>query len=276
MQVLDTTEANQPPQLLVVVRRWIGTLFNASHTLWKMSIRKQFLWIYGKYLRVSAISADELNARGMKLELTTNTMQQLHIMFILNHVILKHNEGIRWNTYHCLLDTILEWVTQRDSWLWQTYTGLAACAYPPPLLYTCSSRHASSRETLIRVDNLGEVRFTAVHLPSWNHVNSVRKARFTILLPASHCNWKRIKWLGHALQCWNRPIACDVTFVYVRILPWWPPIWRSEMYCSERCSLCQCKWLLQQDMHIGLCACILQKYASLVGVVTCVGKELCD
>ena len=38
----------------------------------------------------------------------------------LNCVILRHKEGIRWTSYQCLLDTILE-LARCDSWLWQAY-----------------------------------------------------------------------------------------------------------------------------------------------------------
>ena len=86
----------------------------------------------------------------------------------LNCVKLQHNEGIRWTTFQCLLDAILE-LTRCDHWFWQAYWPTCMCM---PLVH--SSRYVSHRETSIRCSP-GEVGPTAVYLPSWIRVNSVHK-----------------------------------------------------------------------------------------------------
>ena len=59
----------------------------------------------------------------------------------LNYMMLRHNEGIWWTTYQCLLDTILKFV-RHDSWFrW------APCMRIPPVH---SSKYVAHRETLIQ------------------------------------------------------------------------------------------------------------------------------
>ena len=73
----------------------------------------------------------------------------------------------------------------------------------------------------------------------------------------------------------------DNTLVYVRILPYGDHN-SGGQNCSDwekganHITLCQRKWLLQQDLHIQVYVLVFTKYASLVGVVTCVGKKWYD
>ena len=62
----------------------------------------------------------------------------------LNRVKLQHNEGIRWTTFQCLLDAILE-LARHDSCFWQAYRPTCTRI---PLIH--SSRYVSHCETSIR------------------------------------------------------------------------------------------------------------------------------
>ena len=131
------------------------------------------------------------------------------------------HEGTRWNTYHCLVNvnTILD-LTWRDSWFWQTYR--------PPCTreYTAPDTHNIAK-VWYSIVNLGEVGSTAVYLPSWNRINSVRKVANATLQSISQCKltccW-RARFSSPillVLSCACSTICCECVFSSSSCLTCW-------------------------------------------------------